>query len=424
MHLRLAYGRDGLDLEVPDHAEVVVPGEAVPLPDEAAAVVGALRSPTSGPPLGALVRPGQRVVVVFPDITRPMPNTTVLPPLLAELARAGAGPGQVQLLCATGTHRPATPDELAALVGADIVGRYPIHQHRSDDGDHVAVGAVDGVPVLLDRRYVEADLRILTGFVEPHFFAGWSGGPKGACPGLAATSTILEAHSPERIADPGSTWLATSGNPVHEFVSAATALCPPDLSLDVTIDTAGRLTGVFAGPLPDGHRAACAFAARHVTRTVAGRFDVVVSTNGGHPLDRNLYQSVKGLAAAERVVADGGVVVMAAACGDGVPDDGAFARILRRSPSIEELHRPAGPGAVDVWQAQVLGRVLQRAEVRLYAGGLSGDQVRAAHMVPVGDVGVALREALAERGPGARLCVLPHGPLTVATPATPATPAT
>jgi nickel-dependent lactate racemase len=416
VHLTLAYGRHGLDLEVPDDAGVVVPDEPHPLDDEAGAVVDALRSPTSGPGLHALVRPGERVVVVFPDITRPMPNTTVLPPLLAELERAGTGPGTVELLCATGTHRPATPDEMTALVGADIAGRYRIHQHRSDEGDHVPVGTVDGVPVLLDRRYVEADRRILTGFVEPHFFAGWSGGPKGACPGLAATATILEAHSPGRIADRRSTWLTTSGNPVHEFVAAATALCPPDLSVDVTIDTRRRLTGVFVGPLPDGHRSACAFAARHVTRTVPGRFDVVVSTNGGHPLDRNLYQAVKGLAAAERVVADGGIIVMAAACLDGVPEDGAFARILRRSPSVAELVGPTGPGAVDVWQAQVLGRVLQRAEVRLYAGGLRDADVRAAGMVPVGDLQEAVDEALAERGPRARLCVLPQGPLTVATP--------
>ena len=417
MRLTLAYGRDGIDIEVPDHAEVVVPEEAAPLEDEAAAIVTALRFPTSGPALDALVRSGERVAVVFPDITRPMPNTTVLPPLLAELARAGAGPGGGELLCATGTHRPATPDEMASLVGQDIADRYRIHQHRSDDPDHVPVGVVDGVPVLLDRRYVEADRRILTGFVEPHFFAGWSGGPKGACPGLASTATILEAHSPERIADPRSTWLTTSGNPVHEFVTAATALCPPDLSVDVTIDTHRRLTGVFAGPLPDGHRSACAYAARHVTRTVPDRFDVVVSTNGGYPLDRNLYQSVKGLAAAERVVANGGIIIMAAACLDGVPDDGGFARILRQSRGVEELLRPVGPGAVDVWQAQVLGRVLQRAEVRLYADGLSDDDVRAARMVPVDDLQESVDDALAERGPRARLCVLTQGPLTVATPA-------
>ena len=191
---------------------VVEPRDPTPLADEDGAVRARPPGPAGRPaPRRAWSASADRVVVVFPDLTRPMPNTTVLPPLLDELARAGAGPDRVDLLCATGTHRSATDDELAELVGPAVVERYRIHQHRSDDADHVEVGGVDGVPVLLDRRYVAADRRILTGFVEPHFFAGWSGGPKGACPGLAATSTIMEAHSPARIADPGSTWLATGG---------------------------------------------------------------------------------------------------------------------------------------------------------------------------------------------------------------------
>jgi nickel-dependent lactate racemase len=416
VRVTVAYGADGIGVDVPDDAVVVGPREAPALADEAEAVRRALRDPLSGPPLAELVPATGTVAVVFPDLTRPMPNTTVLPPLLAELERAGAGPDRVELLCATGTHRQATPAEMAALVGEDIVARYRIHDHDSDDSDHLGVGSVDGTPVLLDRRYVGADLRIVTGFVEPHFFAGWSGGPKGACPGLAATSTILEAHAPARIADPRSTWLVTAGNPVHEFVSAATALCPPHLSVDVTIDRRRRLTGVFAGPLPDSHLAACAFAAHHVVQPVDGRFDVVLTSNGGHPLDRNLYQAVKGMAAAERVVAEGGVIVMAAACGDGVPGTGAFARILDQARTAEALVRPNGPGELDRWQAQVLGRVLARAEVWLYSGGLADETVRSGLMVPVHNLSAAVAGALARRGPGSRLCVLPQGPLTVATP--------
>jgi len=420
VRVTLAYGRGGLDIEVPDASLVVQPSRSTPVADEPEAVRAALRSPSSGRPLAELVGATDQVVVVFPDITRPMPNTTVLPPLLDELVRAGAGPDRVELLCATGTHRPATPNELADLVGSDIVDRYRIHQHRAEDPDHVSVGEVDGVPVLLDRRYVAADRRILTGFVEPHFFAGWSGGPKGACPGLAATSTIMEAHSPARIADADSTWLATTGNPVHDFVTAATALCPPDLSVDVTIDDQPRLTGVFAGTLPDSHRAACAAASRAVTRSVPGRFDVVLTTNGGYPLDRNLYQSVKGLAAAERVVADDGIILMASSCVDGVPGDGAFARILESASNLEELARPSGPAQVDGWQSQVLARVLARASVWFHSDGLSDRSIRSARMVPVADLATGLEEALADRtrhrGRPARLCVLPRGPLTVATP--------
>ncbi len=209
--------------------------------------------------------------------------------------------------------------------------------------------------------------------------------------------------------------MTTEGNPVHEFVRAATGLCPPALSLDVTIDSRRRLTSVFAGPLPDGHRQACAFAATHVSQPVHGRYDVVVATNGGHPLDRNLYQAVKGMAAAERVVRDGGIIVMAAACGDGVPE-GAFADILAAGTRPEELARPEGPSRQDAWQAQVLGRVLRRAEVWMYSDGLSESDRRAAWLHPVRDVAGALGEAMARQGPRARLCVLPQGPLVVATP--------
>jgi nickel-dependent lactate racemase len=416
VRVTLAYGTAGMAVDVPDDAVVVEGREAPALDDEMECVRRSLRAPLAGPTLRDLIGPDVKVVVVFPDLTRPMPNTTVLPPLLAELESAGAGPERVELLCATGTHRQATPAEMAALVGPDIVSRYRIHDHAADDGCHVPVGDVEGTTVLLDRRYVDADIRIVTGFVEPHFFAGWSGGPKGACPGLAATSTILEAHSPGRIADLRATWLVTEGNPVHEFVSAATALCPPDLCVDVTIDRRRRLTGVFTGVLPDSHRAACAFAARSVTQDVDGRFDVVLTTNGGHPLDRNLYQAVKGMAAAERVVADGGIIVMAAACSDGLPGDGAFARILEAATSPQQLLRPDGAGELDGWQAQVLGRVLERAQVWMYSDGLSDRSIASGFMTPRHDVAAAVGDALGRQGRGARICVLPQGPLIVACP--------
>jgi nickel-dependent lactate racemase len=437
--VRLAYGREGIVARVPDDAVVVTATELPGLPDEAGAVLGALRSPVEGPPLAELMagaarhsarngrngangrnggKGGPRVAVVFPDLTRPMPNRTVLPPLLAELERFGAGPDRVELLCATGTHRLATDDEMVELVGPEIAGRYTVHQHRADgpEDDHVEVGRVDGTPVRIDRRYVEADVRILTGFVEPHFFAGFSGGPKGTCPGLAALETILEAHSPRRISDPRATWLVTEGNPVHDFVRAAVALAPPTLSVDVAINQRRELTAVFAGPLPDGHRAACRFVEETSVQSVGARFDVVLSTNGGYPLDRNLYQAVKGMAAAERVVRAGGTIVMAAQCVDGTPDGGSFARLLAEASGPGALDAVDGASETDRWQAQVLGRVLGHAEVWLHTQGLTDDAVQSAFLRPVADLTDAVAEALDASGAGrsARLCVLPYGPLTVA----------
>jgi nickel-dependent lactate racemase len=427
--VRLQYGRGGLVARVPDDAAVVTPTDLPALADQPGAVVDALGSPVAGPPLagiiGAAARRGAahggtrspRVAVVFPDLTRPMPNRTVLPPLLDELARLGVDDDRIELLCATGTHRAATTEEMVELVGPEVVRRYAIHQHNAESADHVEVGTVDGAPVRLDRRYIDADVRILTGFVEPHFFAGFSGGPKGACPGLAALETILEAHSPARIADERATWLTMEGNPVHDFVRAAVALAPPTVSLDVAINGRGELTAVFAGPLPEGHHAACAFVADTAVQGVDDRFDVVLSTNGGYPLDRNLYQAVKGMAAAERIVRPGGTIVMAAACADGTPAGSAFAEVLAESSGPDAIDRAVGPGRTDAWQAQVLGRVLRRAKVWLRSDGLSDDEIRGAYLRPVGDVSDAVSEALESAGRGARLCVLPFGPLTVATSA-------
>lgn len=412
--VHLAYGRHGLDLPVPDDTLVADPPDPPALADQEGAVTAALRSPLAGPPLADLVGPRHQVAVVFPDLTRPMPNRTVLPPLLAELERLGAGPERVTLLCATGTHRQATPAEMAELVGPDIIARYRIVDHRADDGRHVMVGRVDGVAVSLDRHYVSADVRILTGFVEPHFFAGFSGGPKGACPGLADTATILEAHRPGRIADPRATFLVTEGNPVHDFVRAATALCPPTLSVDVAIDGRRRLTGVFCAPLPAGHAAACRFVGGAATCHLDRRPEVVVATNGGHPLDRNLYQAVKGMAAAARVVAPGGTIVMAAPCGDGVPAGSEFERLVAGA-GLQALEDVSAPSTPDRWQAQVLARVRRQAEVWLYAEGVADDQARAAGLRPVPDLAAAVAEALQRAGPGARLGVLPRGPMTVAT---------
>ena len=184
------------------------------------------------------------------------------------------------------------------------------------------------------------------------------------------------------------------------------------MSVDVTIDDQRRVTRVFAGPLPAGHEAACAFSAETAVRTVDGPFDVVLSTNGGHPLDRSLYQSVKGMAAAERIVRDRGIIVMAAACADGVPEGGAFARLVSTAHDPEDLvHAGSGP-KMDRWQAQVLGRVLARAEVALFSGGLTTQEVTDAQLRPVHDLDEALGQALASAGP--QLCVLPEGPLTVA----------
>jgi len=413
--VELAYGAEGRLVEVPDDATVIEPADPSGLADQTDAVRRALERPLAGPSLAQLAAGARRVVVVFPDLTRPMPNRTVLPPLLGLLERSGIPDDAVTLLCATGTHRQATPSEMQELVGPAIVRRYAIVDHDSDGGDHLEVGRVDGTPILLQREYVEADVRIVTGFVEPHFFAGFSGGPKAVCPGIAATETILEAHHPRRIADAASTFVTREGNPVHDFVRAAVALAPPHLSVDVAINRGRQITAVFAGPVEVAHDAACAFVGSSAVQSVGSPFDVVVSTNGGHPLDRNLYQAVKGMAAAERIVRQGGIIVMVAACGDGIPGGGGFADVLSRARTAGDLIDAAGGPELDRWQAQVLGRVLQRAQVWLYSEGMTDQMTTDALLVPVPDLSTVVDDALTALGGSGTVAVLPLGPLTVAT---------
>ena len=414
--VQLLYGRAGLEVTVPSWATVIAPIDLPAVADEQAAVEASLARPMAGPPLAEIIEPGRPTVVVFPDITRPMPNRTVLPPLLAALERLGCGPREVTLLCATGTHRPATRSEHVELLGEDLVRRYRVRDHAAAaDAAHVEVGQEDGAPVLIDREYVEAANRVVTGFVEPHFFAGFSGGRKGVCPGIAGLPTILEAHSPRRIADERATWAVLGDNPVDAFVTAAAALAPPSFSVDVTINRARRLTGVFSGALPESHRLACAFVEQTAIRRVPEPFDIVVTTNAGFPLDRNLYQAVKGMAAAERIVRPGGTIIVAAECADGMPDEGEFARVLASSQSPAQLMSTDVAPSLDRWQAQVLGRVCLKAEVVLVSDGLTAAQARTAHLGFAPSVEAALAAARARLGDAASVAVLPEGPLTVAT---------
>jgi len=301
------------------------------------------------------------------------------------------------------------------MLGDEVLRRWRVVDHDAHDAASLRdVGTIDGVPVVLNREWVEADVRITTGFVEPHFFAGFSGGPKMVAPGLAGLETVLELHSPARIADPRATFAVIEGNPVHDAVRSIAARTGVTFAVDVLIDDRHRITHAFGGPVLEMHAVARRTAREVAMQPVGGPFDIVITTNSGYPLDRNLYQSVKGMAAAATVVADGGTIVCAAECRDGLPDDSPYARLLHGAPSIEAAARgllDAGRTIPDGWQVQVQARVQARARVLLYSR-LPASVVRGAHLEPIDDVTVTLAERL-ERQPGARVCVLPEGPQTI-----------
>jgi nickel-dependent lactate racemase len=413
--VRLAFGRIGLDVLAPSGVDILTPPHPAALADPASAVRRALREPAFGPPLDQVVPRGALVAVSVCDVTRPFPARTVLPVLLAEL------PGRrVRLVVATGSHRSCTQAELDRMFGADVLAACEVVQHDADaEDEHVSIGLVPGsdVPARIDRRFVEADARITLGFVEPHFFAGFSGGPKMVAPGLADLETIKELHSAARIADPLATWGVLTGNPVHDPIRAIAERAGVSFALDVALDGAGSIAAVFAGDLAAEHATACAYVRATAMVGVDRLYDVVVTTNGGFPLDQNLYQCVKGLRAAAGIVRDGGRIVLAAACEDGLPAHGRYAHLLATSAGPADYLERLGRGEIrerDQWQVQVQAEIQMKADVVAYTPGVSAADLRRAWIEPVDDVAIALREALAHAGPGARGAILPDGPRTIA----------
>jgi lactate racemase len=416
--IELSYGQTGLSIELPaDQTTVIAPTYHPPAADVPATLRAALASPVAGPPLRSVVRPGQQVAVSLCDLTRPQPRELMVRALLAELE--GITPlDDVTLLVATGTHRGNTEAELRAMLGDELVDSLRIINHDArDDASLVWRGRYGkDVPVWLNRNWVEADVRITTGFVEPHFFAGFSGGPKLVAPGLAGLETVLTLHDASRIGSPRATWGVVEGNPVHDDVRAIAVGTGVDFGFDVVLNREQAVVAAFGGELLAMH-AAARDAVRAVSmRPVPQLFDVVVTTNSGYPLDQNLYQAVKGMSAAATVVKPGGLIISAAECRDGFPDHGSFREVLASASTAQGLLDAIAARertVPDQWQVQVLARLLTHARVGLHSTYLDDVALANTHLFAVPDIAEAVLAELAAVGSGARVCVLPEGPQTI-----------
>lgn len=417
MRLKLDYGTSGLDVDLPDdHVTVIEPVYRAPAPDARATLLAAMRDPIDARPLPAVVRRGQRIAISVCDITRAQPRREMLEAIFAELPDVRRQ--DVTVLIATGTHRANTPAELEHMLGPDIPHQCTIINHDSRDPSVVQyVGRTStGVEVRLNRHWLAADVRITTGFVEPHFFAGFSGGPKMVAPGLASLDTVMTLHDARRIGHPDATWGTTEGNPIHDDVREIANMAPVDFAIDVTLNRDQQITAAFAGHILSEHREACAYAKNTAMRAVPVPFDVVVTTNAGYPLDQNLYQAVKGMSAAAKIVKPGGTIICAAECRDGLPNHGSYGEILGSQPDPESLLamiNSPGYARPDQWQVQIQAQIQLKARVLVKATGLSHTALRAAHFEPIDDVEAAVLGALRSAGPGATLCVLPQGPQTI-----------
>jgi nickel-dependent lactate racemase len=416
--IKLAYGREGLDVDLPDSVDVLLPRAAQGLPDEAAALRAACRAPLASPPLADLVKPGDTVVVVHTDITRATPNDRILPVLLAELEAAGVNRADITLLNGLGTHRPQTAAELRAMLGEKIVSQYRCLQHDcQDEANLVPLGKTSrGHPVRINRRYLEADVRILTGFIEPHFFAGFSGGPKAVLPSLAGAESVFTNHGLRMIGHPNAAWGMTEGNPIWEEMREVALLTHPTFLLNVTLNAQQEITGVFAGEMMAAHTAGIQFVRENAMVAVDAPYDIVLTTNSGYPLDQNLYQAVKGMSAASQIVSEGGAIIIAAACEDGLPDHGRYAELLAAAGTpqgvLDLISRP-GFSEQDQWQVQIQAQIQLRAEVYVFSEGLTDAQIARALFTPCRDIEDTLARLRTRYGPSLRCCVIPEGPQTI-----------
>lgn len=416
MRVELAYGSGTLPVELPDDRTTVIEPNHVPgLADEYQAVAAALSNPIGSQPLLHRVKPSDKICILFTDLTRATPNERIIPWLLEHLKDHPKE--NITLLNQLGTHRPNTHEELCQMLGKAVVKDYHVLNHDCEDPEQlVQLGETrTGAPAMINKIAVEADLRIVTGFIEPHFFAGFSGGPKGIMPGVAGLETVMSNHGQENIGDPRSTFGITEGNPLWEELRDIALRAGPSFLLNVTLNEAREITQVFAGDLIAAHRKGCAFVKSSAMQPVEQAFDIVVTTNSGYPLDLNLYQGVKGMSAGARILKDKGLLILACECREGVPSGCPMDKLLKSAQSPEEiLTMLATPGFArpEQWQAQIQALIQRRAEVLVYSS-LEEEIITGAHLKSCHDISQAVSDRLDRLPYPAKVAVLPQGPLTI-----------
>lgn len=416
MKVTLDYGRTGLEVTLPDDRTVgpLAIKDAPPLADPEKTLADALANPIGARPLAELAKGKKDACVVICDITRPVPNKLILPPVLRMLEQAGIPRSKIIILNATGLHRPNEGAELVEMVGEEIARNYRIENHHGKARDeHTYLGTTpNGVPAWIDSRYVNADLKITTGLIEPHLMAGYSGGRKVICPGIAALETVKVWHGPKFLEHPKADCGIVEGNPVHEENTRIALMAGCDFIVNVCIDGKRRVTWLGAGDMIKAWEAGVQFCRDIVRVPVPEPMDVVVTSCAGYPLDTTWYQAVKGLTGALPIVKKGGTIVLAASLSEGLGSP-EFQQLMRENPDLKQFIRrilETDYFVMDQWQLEELAKVVNHCKVKVVTDGLPPETLRQCYVEPAASVEQAVADSLREYGPKARLAVIPKGP--------------
>ena len=421
MNIDLLYGRKGLTIDLPDavRAHVIRKHPMPLLPDPSGAVRQALEKPVGCPSLQELAKGKKNACILICDITRPVPNGQILAPLVESLTRAGIARENILILVATGLHRPNEGEELAEVVGSpEILLTIRIENHFAKDREaHVDLGTTSGgIPIMIDRRFVDADLKIVTGLVEPHFMAGYSGGRKVVAPGVAYQDTILMFHRAKILEHCKAANCVIEGNPLHNEQVEIVRAIGGVVAVNVVIDERRRLGFVNFGEVEASHALAVAFMRKHAEIRIPRRFKTIVTTSAGHPLDKTYYQTVKGMVGVMDILEPGGTIIIASECSEGMgsPEFAEAQRLLcevgpERFMSLIEGRDKA---LIDEWETEMLLKPLRVGHIQLYSTGLSDSERDHVFVEMIPSVEAAVAASVRAHG-DTEIAVVPEGPYVI-----------
>jgi nickel-dependent lactate racemase len=412
--VKLLCGEKTIDVKLPESVKILEMAPAAPVSDPEDAVYQALADPIESPPLREIARRKKNACVVISDITRPVPNRIVLPPILNTLEESGIRREDITILIATGMHRPNLGEELASMVGRRIMDNYRIVNHYCRKAEvYRRIDEIEGATIELNKHYLDADLKILTGLIEPHFYAGYSGGRKALLPGISSYETMRFMHSYKIIDHPDVKNCRLEGNPFHEYGLRVAELAGVDFLLNVVINKERKVTGVFGGHYNHAHLAGCRMVYAHCTARVGERVDMVITSGGGYPLDSTFYQISKAMIAARDILKKGGTIVVACECREGLGSP-EFCGIMTSVCSMQEFHDGyCDPGnfVIDQWCAQSIYQAMDHAgRVYVYSPGLSRGDLEKTGAVKIDNVQETVDQLLKSHD---TVVAVPDGPYVV-----------